>query len=161
MGPVCRERRNCERVLMRSRYKKLRFRDGSQADEHRWLMSQHAGRRLDRWEFVHHKNEDPRDNRIENLELMTARRHAQLHLKGKPGHPCSPATKAAVIRAHTGEANKLAKLSVAVVREIHQRRARGESYRALAHEYGVAPSTVSRAARGINWAAQYERKQTR
>jgi hypothetical protein len=30
---------------------------------------------------VHHKNENPSDNRIENLEVMTQSEHAKLHMK--------------------------------------------------------------------------------
>lgn len=59
----------------RPRYRQVKTPDGRHMLEHRWVMEQHLGRRLERWEQVHHINEDRLDNRIENLELVTSKEH--------------------------------------------------------------------------------------
>ena len=54
--------------------------NGKQMREHRYLMEQHLGRKLDRNEQVHHINGDWLDNRIENLQVLTNSEHQKLEL---------------------------------------------------------------------------------
>ena len=37
----------------------------------RYLMEQHLGRKLEKWEQVDHINDDPTDDRVENYQLLT------------------------------------------------------------------------------------------
>lgn len=49
--------------------------------EHILIMQEHINRVLKDDEVVHHKNKIRNDNRIENLQLMTFKEHARLHMK--------------------------------------------------------------------------------
>lgn len=68
---------------MNNPYKQLRIND-KHIDEHRYIMEQHLGRKLERYEYVHHKNGNKRDNRIENLEIMTPLEHNRKHFEKLP-----------------------------------------------------------------------------
>lgn len=65
-----------------TKYKAIKV-NGRKVDEHRYIMEQHLGRKLSTNEVVHHKNGDPRDNRVENLELMLLPDHTRHHHKGR------------------------------------------------------------------------------
>ena len=71
----------------RSRYQiVVVFEDGAKTSmsHARWVMTQHLGRRLEEHEHVDHINEDPQDDRIENLQLLTPRDNSRKSLLGRP-----------------------------------------------------------------------------
>lgn len=53
--------------------------NGKHVLEHRYIMEQHIGRKLNRREHVHHINGNRADNRLENLELLGIHNHSRLH----------------------------------------------------------------------------------
>lgn len=51
--------------------------------EHRLVMANHLGRLLDPSELIHHVNGDRTDNRIENLQIVTAGEHMTIEHTGR------------------------------------------------------------------------------
>jgi hypothetical protein len=54
--------------------------NGKQVRLHRHIMEEHLGRKLERWEHVHHINDDPSDNRIENLRVLSNADHQRVEV---------------------------------------------------------------------------------
>lgn len=57
--------------------------NGKEIREHRMIMENHLGRKLNPKEHIHHINHNKLDNRIENLQLMSIQEHGSL--EGKRG----------------------------------------------------------------------------
>ena len=56
--------------------------NGKRIDEHRMLMEAYLGRKLSRYEVVHHINGVKNDNRIDNLLMMSLSEHSRMHMLG-------------------------------------------------------------------------------
>ena len=57
--------------------------------EHRKIMQDHLGRKLEKFEVVHHINGNNADNRIENLELTTYSEDIRRHQLARYGKTAS------------------------------------------------------------------------
>ena len=95
---------------------------------------------------VNHKDLNKKNNRVENLEIVTQAEnnaHARANL---------PKFKVRPELIKKGEDVKTAKLSEGDVVDIAQRIRNGESITALAEEYGVCFQNISMIKRGKTWA---------
>jgi hypothetical protein len=61
--------------------------NGKKRRAHRVIMERQIGRSLEINEEVHHKNHNPLDNNIDNLELITREYHIELHKREKQIYP--------------------------------------------------------------------------
>ena len=59
-------------------YRQIKI-DGKWVVEHRYIMEQHLGRKLEKSEIVHHKDGNGINNKIENLEIMSWGKHNKKH----------------------------------------------------------------------------------
>lgn len=76
--PFKKTRKKGEGYLTVDGYKLIHV-DGRKLAEHRYIMERHLGRRLDKKEIVHHIDGNPRNNSINNLEVLSMSDHMKLH----------------------------------------------------------------------------------
>ena len=114
--------------------------DGRKVDYHRYIMQEHLGRPLKRSEVVHHKNGDKRDNRIENLEVMTLAEHTREHMKGRKQ---SEKVRQEKSKRMTGVPNLACqKLTDRQVQKVFELRDEGKTFRWIGKHFGLSHSTV-------------------
>ena len=106
-------------------------------------MEQHLGRKLSRFEVVHHKNGDRSDNRIENLEVMSLAEHTRFHFLGKS---ISEEHKKKTSEANKGKINstirKLTEDEVIFIRQNYIPGDREFGQRALARKFNINHMTI-------------------
>jgi hypothetical protein len=67
--------------------------------EHRLVMAEHLGRMLDPSELIHHVNGDRTDNRVANLQIVSAAEHMRIEHTGRKR---SAETRAKMSKAQRG-----------------------------------------------------------
>jgi len=122
-------------------YKKLKLKNGKTIDEHRLIMQNHLGRKLDHDECVHHKDGNKRNNTLENLEVLRRAPHIRHH---------RPAMSRRLSQDNKNTIRlRFSKLTEPQVKEI---RASSERNCELAKKYGVSKFVISRARLNKSWA---------
>lgn len=119
-------------------YKAIKV-NGKKYDEHRYIMEQYLGRKLDENEVVHHKNGNKRDNRVENLEVMLRAEHSRNHMLGRT---LTDTTRMKISESVKGIPRKNRKLSSTQVVEIRNQISAGKSSRKIAAQFGVCKDVI-------------------
>lgn len=121
------------------KYKAIKV-NGTKYDEHRYIMEQFLGRKLSRYEVVHHKDGNKRNNDLNNLEVMLLSDHAREHMEG---HMVSEETKQKISEKLKGHKSPFRKLSENQIREIKTLRDEGYSNRKIALMFNVNHQTIN------------------
>lgn len=79
-SPLMKRSRALKQQGQSQRQYKMLYINGKQVREHRWIMEQHLGRQLERWEHVHHIDGDHLNNTLENLEVLSNADHQRKEL---------------------------------------------------------------------------------
>jgi len=73
-------------------------RNGQRIALYRVLMEEHLGRPLTSNEVVHHRDRDPLNNDLNNLQVMTRAEHCIYHLRVMPATPWTPEEESEMLR---------------------------------------------------------------
>lgn len=130
---------------MPSKYRAVKI-DGVKHDLHRVVAEQKIGRKLTRYEVVHHIDGDKLNNDPDNLEVMTLSEHSRRH---QTGRRMSMETRRKLSAALTGRINPSRPLSREQVYTVLSMTAAGVSSRKIAAALGIARSAVVNIQRGV------------
>lgn len=123
------------------RYKRIKLKGKLTRDEHRLVMESIIGRRLMYNEVIHHINGKPKDNRPENLQIMTRQEHGKLHGKQVV---FTDKMKEILLKANLGVPKPWqARYTKEQIREAIELRNQGMSLRAIEKQTGICRKTIS------------------
>jgi hypothetical protein len=128
------------------KYKAIKV-NGIKCDEHRYVMEQYIGRKLSRYECVHHKDGDTRNNDISNLEIISLEKHSRLHRTGKN---MSNKTKSKISNKLKNNLNSQ-KYSVELILKIKEDIKNGLRNKDICAKYNVNRFLVTNLKMGRKW----------
>ncbi len=144
---------------MKAIYKRRKVK-GRSIDEHRLVMEIHLGRRLKRYEVVHHIDGDKFNNNISNLQLMSHKEHSIIHNQKYPiekkceicgnlytpkptkrlrQKTCSNECRKLILRINNPSAKTTYEDRINIKRRFYE----GERGVDLAKEYKISPQAIS------------------
>lgn len=134
-----------------NKYKSIKI-NGVKYDQHRRIMEDHLGRKLDKNEVVHHINGDSLDNRIENLQVMDRSEHTRIHNIGRVDPEWLIKQRSGkMLGNHYGTPRKLTDDDVRYIRENYKPWDKEYGARALSERFGLCHSEISRVARKLSY----------
>lgn len=95
----------------------------------RRIMSEHLGRKLSIFEIIHHIDKNPRNNNINNLQLMTAEEHGSIHGGNKKNYP------------KDCKRNRISKEKIIEILELYRL---GLNYSQISRRLGISDETIRR-----------------
>ena len=122
-----------------NKYKAIKV-NGVKYDEHRYIMEQYLGRKLNRYEVVHHKDGNKRNNDIENLVLMSLSEHSKEHGFKRE---VSEETRQKISKALTGNKSPTRKFNDSQIEQIRSLHNNGHSNRKIAKMFNANHQTIN------------------
>ena len=131
------------------KYKRIKLPDGTTRDEHRLIVEDYLGYKLDRDIVVHHIDDDPTNNDLENLDICLLSVHARYHITEETieNLMCGGGIGNRV----RGSSNATAKLTEEDILIIRERIESGDSLRGIARDYGVHYTSIRQIKTGKSW----------
>lgn len=126
-----------------NKYKTLTV-NGRRVQEHRHVVEE-SGRELAGDEIVHHKNNNPQDNDLDNLEVLTRSAHTRHH------HDMGDYYKFSQDDGDKGRRREYKTRKSQVLRLRDYVLSSEKTGVELAAELGVHPTTITRFRRGLFW----------